>query len=105
VSDIDLGEEAAIEERVGWYVTIAGDPTGAGHHLVRAQELAESGDIADPMATALRAGVAVPDVLRRSGPAHGCLLEAGNYDDALIAEMEPALARAEAALFGTVSGR
>jgi class 3 adenylate cyclase/tetratricopeptide (TPR) repeat protein len=55
----DPGEEAAIEERVGWYVTIAGDPTGAGHHLVRAQELAESGDIADPMATALRAGVAV----------------------------------------------
>jgi len=55
----DAGEEAAIEERVGWYVTIAGDPTGAGHHLVRAQELAESGEIAVPMATALRAGVAV----------------------------------------------
>jgi class 3 adenylate cyclase/tetratricopeptide (TPR) repeat protein len=55
----DLGEEAAVEERVGWYVTIAGDPTGAGHHLVRAQELADGGEIADPLATALRAGVAV----------------------------------------------
>ncbi|MEY2453386.1 MAG: hypothetical protein QOD92_2960 [Acidimicrobiaceae bacterium] len=55
----DAGEEAAVEERVGWYVTIAGDPTGAGHHLVRAQELADGGEIPDPLATALRAGVAV----------------------------------------------
>ena len=55
----DAGEEAGVEERVGWYVTIAGDPTGAGHHLVRAQELAEGGDIADPLATSLRAAVAV----------------------------------------------
>ncbi|MEY2448383.1 MAG: hypothetical protein QOH79_1859, partial [Acidimicrobiaceae bacterium] len=55
----DVAEEAGVEERVGWYVTIAGDPTGAGHHLVRAQELADGGEIADLAATSLRAGVAV----------------------------------------------
>lgn len=55
----DVAAEAALEERVGWFVTMAGDPTGAGHHLVRAQELAESDDVSEVDATALRAGVAV----------------------------------------------
>ncbi|HEV3226817.1 MAG TPA: adenylate/guanylate cyclase domain-containing protein [Acidimicrobiales bacterium] len=55
----DVAEEAALEERVGWYVTMAGDPTGAGHHLVRAQELAESGRLGEAAASSLRAGVAV----------------------------------------------
>ncbi len=55
----DAAEEARLEERVGWYVTITGDPTGAGHHLVRAQELADSGDLSHELATATRAAVAV----------------------------------------------
>ncbi|MEY2433213.1 MAG: hypothetical protein QOC92_2938, partial [Acidimicrobiaceae bacterium] len=55
----DVAEEAALEERVGWYITMAGDPTGAGHHLVRAQELADSGHLMAPEAAALRAAVAV----------------------------------------------
>jgi class 3 adenylate cyclase/tetratricopeptide (TPR) repeat protein len=55
----DAVEEAALEERVGWHITIAGDPTGAGHHLVRAQELADSADVPEPMAAAIRAAVAV----------------------------------------------
>ena len=55
----DVTNEAGLEERVGWYVTISGDPTGAGHHLVRAQELADGGDVPGPIATSLRAAVAV----------------------------------------------
>ena len=37
----------ALEERVGWYLTISGDPSGGAHHLVRAQELAGADEIDD----------------------------------------------------------
>lgn len=55
----EAAEEARLEERVGWYVTITGDPTGAGHHLVRAQELADGGQLSEALATGTRAAVAV----------------------------------------------
>jgi class 3 adenylate cyclase len=55
----DVAEEAGLEERVGWYLTIGGDPAGGGHHLVRAQELADDEHVDAPVAIGLRAAVAV----------------------------------------------
>ena len=55
----DIAEEALLEERVGWYLTLGGDPAGGAHHLVRAQELAAADELDDRTATAVRAAVAV----------------------------------------------
>lgn|GEM_PF-838924 len=55
----DLAEEACLEERVGWYLTLGGDPAGGGHHLVRAQALADDPSMDPRVATAVRAAVAV----------------------------------------------
>jgi class 3 adenylate cyclase len=55
----EVTEEAWLEERVGWYLTISGDPAGGGHHLVRAQELADTDDVDERSAIGIRAAVAV----------------------------------------------
>ncbi len=55
----EVTEEAWLEERVGWYLTISGDPAGGAHHLVRAQELADTDDVDDRSAIGIRAAVAV----------------------------------------------
>jgi class 3 adenylate cyclase/tetratricopeptide (TPR) repeat protein len=87
-SAADAGDEARLEERVGWFLTIAGDPVNAGHHLVRAQELADGEDLDPQIATAVRAAVAVSRAF--SAGAAGRLTLAFDTVDGAVAEARSA---------------
>jgi class 3 adenylate cyclase/tetratricopeptide (TPR) repeat protein len=87
-SAADVADEARLEERVGWFLTIAGDPVNAGHHLVRAQELAGGEGIDPQVAMAVRAAVAVSRAF--SAGAAGRLTVAFDTVDGAVAEARAA---------------
>jgi class 3 adenylate cyclase len=84
----DAAEEARLEERIGWYLTLGNDPVRAGHHLVRAQELAQSPAVGPPEAAAVEAAVAVSRAF--SAGAAGRLTVAFDTIDGAIAEAREA---------------